>query len=77
MGYYTWGELYLEILRGEPNVGYELGPIGEDAVDGLAPLVSGVLHIVLLLLLALNKVFENIISILTVLIMLIKKHTSL
>ena len=51
---------YLEVLGCEPDVGDQLGAVGEDAVHHLAALVRGVLHVVLLLLLTLQPISQRI-----------------
>jgi hypothetical protein len=50
--------VYLEVLCCQPDIGDELGAVAEDGVQHLAPLVRSILHIVLLLLLALNQLHQ-------------------
>jgi hypothetical protein len=50
--------VYLEVLCCQPDIGDELCPVAEDGVQHLAPLVRRILHIVLLLLLALNQLHQ-------------------
>ncbi len=50
--------MYLKVLCCQPDIGDELGAVAEDGVQHLAPLVRCILHIVLLLLLALNQLHQ-------------------